>query len=181
MMPLHILLLILMLLFAIIGSQRGWNKEIISTAGIILALFTLNSIDLRQTFNLPADRIFLVQTIIFSLIVFVAYQTRSLFHREVEAVERGGRGAQLYRSDVQNRIIGFLFGLFNGYLIWGSLWYFMHISDYPLSPFIRAPLAGSDSAVWVNSLPLVWLAGANGDFLLTLAVIVSFVIVLVLI
>ena len=59
----------------------------------------------------------------------------------------------------------------------------MHINEYPLRPFIEAPLAGSPSASAIGALPLYVLAGGPGGdgSLLSLVVIVLFVIVLILI
>lgn len=193
MMQLNALLFILIALFGLIGYQRGWNKEVISLAAIVLALFTLNSFDslLRETLlaNTSPQTRFIVQALIFALIVFFGYQTRALIGldaaRAQGAINRGAYGARAEdgRDELQSRILGLLMGLLNGYLVWGSLWYLMHINDYPLAPYIRAPAAGSESAAIVNALPLYVLAGGPGgvDPLLSGLVIVAFLIVLILI
>ena len=65
----------------------------------------------------------------------------------------------------------------------GSIWYFMHINDYPLAPYIEAPTEGSLSWATIDRLPLFVLAqgpGSSGD-LLSLLVIALFIIVLILI
>ncbi len=167
------------LVFAVIGYLRGLPKELISLAGIVLALFALFQFDnaLRGIFlaNVPGMQKFIVQCVIFLGIVFFAYQTRAL-GRRLNVSESG-------RDSLQSTTLGALVGFLNGYLIFGSLWYFMHINDYPLSPFIEAPLAGSPSAATISNLPLYVLAGGPGGdgSLLSLVVIVLFVIVLVLI
>lgn len=97
-----------------------------------------------------------------------------------EATRARGEGG---RDQLQTNILGAIVGFINGYLIWGSLWYFMEINDYPLAPYIRAPLPNTFSAVNETQLPLYLLAGGpegNGD-LLAAAVIVLFVIVLIVI
>jgi uncharacterized membrane protein required for colicin V production len=170
-------------LFAFIGFTRGWNKEIISTSGIILGLFALFQFDdlIRNTLlvNVPADQVFYVQTTIFAIIVFFAYQTRALIGAEASRVRGSGDG----RDSLQSSILGAIVGFVNGYLIWGSLWYFLHITNYPLSPYISSPPAGSASAEFVDSLPLYVLAGGPGGTgnLLAAAVIVLFLIVLIVI
>lgn len=199
MMQLNALLFILIGMFCVIGFQRGFNKEVISLAAIVLALFTLNSFDdlLRVTLlgNTPTQTRFIVQAAIFAIIVFFGYQTRALIGGDAKAAQSvanrryddGGRGGVRRpddgRDELQSRILGALMGMLNGYLVWGSLWYLMHINDYPLAPFIRAPAAGSDSASLVSALPLYILAGGPGgvDPLLSAAVIVAFIIVLILI
>lgn len=169
--------------FAYVGYTRGWNKEIIATSGIILGLFALHQFDdvLRQTLlaNLPPSQIFLVQAIIFGVIVYFAYQTRALIGEEARRGRRGNDG----RDSLQTGILGGIVGFINGYLIFGTLWYFMDITGYPLSPYISAPLQNTASAEFVNSLPLYLLAGGPGGTgdLLAAAMIGLFLVVLIVI
>ena len=156
--------------------MRGWSKELIATAGIILGLFALFQFDsiLRGSIlrGVALDQVFIIQSLVFIVIVFFAYQTRAL-----------GRGTRDGRSNLQEGVLGALVGGLNGYLIWGSLWYFMDINSYPLAPAIVAPSANSSSAIAINYLPLVILGGGaegSGD-LLAVAVIVLFLFVLVVI
>lgn len=169
----------LALFFAIIGFLRGWNRELVSTAGIILGLFALFQFDslLRGTLlaNVPRDQVFLVQAGVFIAIVFFAYQTRSVTAPDLRR--------QSGRDNLQESVLGGLLGFLNGYLVWGSLWYFMDINEYPLAPYIIAPAPGSPSDQARSLLPLVILGGGptgTGD-LLAVAVIILFVIVLILI
>lgn len=167
-------------LFGYIGFTRGWNKEIISTSGIILGLFALFEFDdvlIDLLVNLPLSQAFLVRVVIFGIIVYFAYQTRALIGQEAER----GRGVD-GRDQLQTNILGGLVGFLNGYLIWGSMWYFMHITDYPLAPYISRPTDGP-SADFIESLPLFVLAGGpTGDGnLLAAAMIVLFLIVLIVI
>jgi len=183
MIQLSAMLWTLAIFFAIIGFLRGWNKELVSLAGIILGLFALFQFDsiIRGTLlvNVSRDQVFLVQAGIFIAIVFFAYQTRTVFGNNA-----GARGAAREgRDSLQESILGGLLGFLNGYLIWGSLWYFMDINEYPLAPNIIAPSPGSPSDQARALLPLVLLGGGpagNGD-LLAIAVIILFIIVLVLI
>jgi uncharacterized membrane protein required for colicin V production len=181
MMQLNALLWTMALLFGFIGFTRGWNKEIIATSGIILGLFALYQFDdlIRQVLlaQVTPDSVFLVQTIIFGVIVFFAYQTRALIGSD--AARARGEG----RDQLQTNVLGGIVGFINGYLIWGTLWYFMHINNYPLSPYISAPPAGSPSAATIQQLPLYLLAGGptgTGD-LLAIAVIILFLVVLIVI
>lgn len=168
----------LALFFGIIGSLRGFNRELISLAGIILGLFALFQFDslIRGTLlvGVGRDQVFIVQALIFIAIVFFAYQTRAII---------GDGGRRDGRDSLQSGILGAIIGFINGYLIWGSLWYFMDINEYPLAPHIIAPAPGSASDQARAILPLVLLGGGpagNGD-LLAIAVIILFIIVLVLI
>lgn len=185
MIQLSAMLWTLAIFFAIIGFLRGWNKELISLAGIILGLFALFQFDsiLRGTLlsNISRDQVFLVQAGIFIAIVFFAYQNRTVFGNDDDGGRRGNNREG--RDSLQESILGAILGFVNGYLIWGSLWYFMDINEYPLAPNIVAPAPGSPSDQARSLLPLVLLGGGpagNGD-LLAIAVIILFIIVLVLI
>ncbi len=170
------------LAFAAVGLGRGWTKEIIALAGIMLGLFALHQFDsaIREQLlvNFSSQVKFLFQSAILMIIAFFAYQTRALVgNRAQDEPDVTGRDA------LQSKALGGIVGAVNGYLLSGSIWYFMHINDYPLSPYIEAPAIGSLSLSTVNNLPLYVLAGgpgAPGD-LLSLSVIGLFIIVLVLI
>ncbi len=169
--------------FAVIGYLRGLSKELVSLAGIVLALFTLFQFDdlIRQTLleNVPVVQQFYVQLVIFGIIVFFAYQTRAL-GRPLARDRRDDRDG---RDNLQSTVLGALVGFLNGYLIWGSIWYLMDINNYPLAPYITRPPAGSPSAQFIDALPLYVLAGGPGGDgnLLALAVIILFIFVLILI
>ncbi len=177
MVQLYSMLWICAAFFAVIGAIRGWNKEIVSTAGIILALFALFQFDplLRGVFlaSVPRDQAFFVQIGLFAAIIYFAYQSRTI-------LSRSGPGSS---SRSQNAVLGAVLGALNGYLIWGAVWYFLDINEYPLSPLIVAPAPGSVSETTLNTIPLVLLGGgaaSNGE-LLTVIVIVLFLVVLFLI
>jgi hypothetical protein len=176
MVQLYSLMWILAVFFAIIGFMRGWNREVVATAGVVLGLFALFQLDslIRGTLLLtfPPDQAFFIQVSVFLIVVFFAYQNRT-FTRET----RPGR------FNIQSGILGALVGFLNGYLIVGTLLYFMDINEYPFSPYILAPAINSPSANHLTSMPLVILGGGiggSGD-LLAVAVIFLFLLVLVVI
>lgn len=174
MIQLSTLLFIMALIFGYIGFTRGWNKEIIATAGIVLALFALFQFDdlLNDLFvNLQPEVAFLIRTAFLVVVAFFAYQNRSIIGTKSA---RGNDG----RDDLQTGVLGALVGAFNGYLIWGSLWYFMDIAGYPLQPYISPPLPGTASAEFVGSLPLYLDPSGN---LLAAAMIGLFIVVLIVI
>lgn len=180
MIELVALLVVMTILWSVFGYFRGLNRELIATAGIILAIFALFQFDslLRTTLlgNVNRDQVFLIQALIFIVIVFFAYQTRTFFGRDLERAREN-------RSTSQSSVLGAIMGAINGYLIWGTLWYFMDINEYPLAPYIISPALGSSSDQARNILPLVLLGGGptgNGD-LLAVLVIIMFVLVLALI
>ncbi len=178
MVELIVLVWILVGFFAVVGFRRGWTKEIIALSGIILGLFALFQFDnlIRVTLfgDLPPGQVYYIQAALFITVVFFAYQTRALG----EGRPRRGEG----RDETQTRILGGIVGGINGYLVSGTLWYFLDVANYPTAPAIVAPPAGTLSAATVSNLPLYVLTqgGQNGD-LLSLLVVVLFVAVLILI
>lgn len=183
MVELALVVYLLTAFFAYIGWIRRWKKELISLAGIVLAIFALYQF---RPFligvlldNLPRNQQFYIMSFIFIVIVYFAYQTRGFR-------EEGN-------TDVlQQKALGGLVGAFNGYLISGTLWYFLDISyrealtqgiataQYPLAPFVILPPENTTSFAMINNLPQYWLTSGDGS-LLSLLVVVLFVIVLVLI
>jgi hypothetical protein len=157
---------------AVLGFMRGWNRELIVTAGITLAFFILFQFDsyirgfVLLTF--PRDQVFVIQIGIFLIIVFVAYQNRTF------------RGSERPNPNLQSSLLGALVGFFNGYLIGGSLWYFADINEYPLRPYLMAPLPGSPSAEQIGMMPITLFGGGVGGTgeLLVVFVVVVFAIVL---
>jgi uncharacterized membrane protein required for colicin V production len=115
MIELGAVMYVMMGVFGFIGYQRGLSKELISLAGIILALFALfqfNNLLLNVLLaNVPPEQKFVVQCLLFGTIVFFAYQTRGLGRKL--ANDSG-------RDSLQSTILGTLMGAVNGYLIWGS-------------------------------------------------------------
>lgn len=186
MIELHILIWVLAGFFGYLGLQRGWTKELISLAGIILGLFALYQFDdlIRVTLfgDIPADQRFYLQTILFLVIVFFSYQTRAIIGGDA-----GRARGQSGRDPMQTKVLGGIVGFTNGYLIGGTIWYFLEINrtaagTYPLAPYVVSPPVGSASAAAIPNLPLYLLTqgGQSGD-LLSLAVVILFIVVLVLI
>ncbi|MEP7289126.1 MAG: hypothetical protein ABI947_25515, partial [Chloroflexota bacterium] len=105
------------------------------------------------------------------IITFFAYQTPGTASRLSEGRMWSGR-----REGLQERLLGFVVGGVNGYLIVGSIWYFLDVTAYPFAPFIIAPQPNSASAALVGSLPLIFLVQNN---LLTILVIVLFLFVII--
>ncbi len=175
MIQFYSLMWILAAFFAIIGAMRGWNKEVIALAGIVLALFALFQFDtlLRGTLlqSFPREQTFVIQFIVFSGIVFFAYQDRSFIPDDTPD-----------RVTIQEAILGGFLGFINGYLIGGTLWYFMDINEYPFTPYVVAPAANSPSAQSIDIIPIVLFGGGVGGTgdLLAVAVIAVFLLVLIL-
>lgn len=160
-------------MFAIVGFMRGWTKELIATAGIILALFTLRQLETILVDPLTDGRQlakFNFQAFILLVIGFFSYQTPpETFARRERRFEREG---------IQEGILGALVGGLNGYLFWGALWWYMDNTEYPLAPYVQPVIPDTASADMVDWLPLSWMLSGDGS-LLSILMIGLFVFVIV--
>lgn len=161
--------------FGIVGFLRGWTKEIVATAGIILALFTswqFSGVVIQPlTQGATPQQVFYLYTFLLLTITFFAYQTPGTAAKLSE-----GRMWNSGREGLQERLLGLIVGAVNGYLVFGSIWYYLEATGYPFAPYIVAPSPGGPSAAMVGSLPLIFLVQNN---LLTILVIVLFLFVIV--
>ena len=122
-------------LFGIIGGMRGWAKELLVTFSVILALtFTTllsNYVpfirDVLQKDSQPLY--FWVRSIILILLVFFGYQTPNIPRF----------AAKMTREKLQDIILGVVIGALNGYLIAGTIWFYMADAGYPFPDTIMAP------------------------------------------
>lgn len=138
---------LLVFMFAIVGAIRGWAKELLVTSAIILGLFIIQILDkyvdpYRTSLMLqPPMTQFLARAVLLVLLAFFGYQTPA-----IRALQ-----PKLARERMQDIVLGFLMGGLNGYLLFGSLWYYLHIANYPTSMVIMPP-EGSDLALQIESM-----------------------------
>jgi uncharacterized membrane protein required for colicin V production len=140
---------VLVAFFAIIGAMRGWAKETVAAAGIVLALFAINLLapTLEGFFPetaTPAQR-FGIKTAIFLVIVFFSYQGPTL-----AAAATGGKLAAKARAKLQDTLLGIVVGLLNGYLTVGTTWFFLREQNYPFPNLIQTPSDGWESIVFAQ-------------------------------
>jgi len=140
MVSLSVLFYIFIAIFAMIGAIRGWAKEVIATFSVFLAIFIItilqNYAPAIQAFlsNSPISSQVIFQIAILGVIVFCGYQAPNL----PMLVDN----QRFMRDRLQDTILGLIIGAFNGYLIFGSVWYFIHAAGYPFA-FMTAPVAGT--------------------------------------
>jgi hypothetical protein len=174
MISLYVLFGVSVVLFAIIGAIRGWSKEVIAMAGLILSLFAINtfgSLIVRLTGGIagsvdPNDilgymrRQFIVLGSIHVIIAFFSYQSVVLV---------GGRLSG--RERFQERLLGLIFGAINGYLVVGTLWSLLEYQltadgwirlppDFPYAfdpSIIRPDVTTAAQELLVSHLPIPWL------------------------
>lgn len=125
MINLFALFWISIVLFATIGAVRGWSKEVIAMAGLVLSLFAINTFGHLFTrilggvgfgadeadFLSEMRRQFMILGGIHVLIAFFSYQGVALVRSRITP-----------RESIQERLLGFIFGALNGYLVVGTLW-----------------------------------------------------------
>jgi len=161
------------ILFAFIGGMRGWAKELLVSFSVILSL-AINHV-LRKYVPIASSlletdmTLFWVRTIILAVLVGFGYQTVvSIQHLASRAV----------REKFQDTFIGILLGGFNGYLISGSLLYYMHVAGYPFSKVISQPTEPT-LVNTVNQMMLYMPPQLLGEPGIYFAIIIAFVFVIV--
>ncbi len=160
-------------LFAVIGAMRGWAKELLVACAVVLGIFVISVLEKFVPFvrdTITGESRFWVRAGIVAGLVFFGYQTPRL--------PRLSDSPRFIRDTLQDGLLGLFLGAINGYLIFGTLWFYLNDANYPF-PYISAPVPGSplgDAALkLIPMLPPAWL----GAPFIYFAVAASFVFVLV--
>jgi uncharacterized membrane protein required for colicin V production len=159
-------------LFAMVGWMRGWAKELLVSFSAILALALVFILRKYVPFirDMPTDDVtlFWIETIIMLILVYFGYQTITLSRLAGKAV----------REKIQDSLFGFILGGLNGYLIVGSILYWMYEANYPFPKFITAP---TDPAIieTVNKMMAYMPPQVLGEPGIYFAIILAFIFVLV--
>jgi hypothetical protein len=124
------------ILFAVIGMLRGWAKELLVAFSVILAL-ALNLV-LKQYIpivrDLPDDSssLFWIRTLILGALVYFGYQTVAIVpHLASKAT----------RERLQDALFGAILGAINGYLIAGTVLFYLDQAKYPYPNIVSPPPA----------------------------------------
>ncbi len=164
------------ILFAVIGAMRGWAKEMLVTASAVLALFIITVLEtyiksISETFATPGSSgQFWMRVAIIILLTFFGYQTPNL--------PRLG-GDRFARERLQDSLLGIFLGALNGYLIVGSIWYFLSEANYQALSYIIPPDPNSIPGQAAIKL-LAWMAPAwLGVPFIYFAIALSFIFVIV--
>lgn len=141
MLSLLVLFWLMLLLFALSGSLRGWHRELIATSGIILALFAINQFGF-QALNLfgwtaaalgdeqtAARRSFYFFSTLLIVIAFFSYQGPTL---------SSSIGARVrMEKNLGNKLLGLVIGAINGYLVIGGLWSFLEYFTTGMAQWVQ--------------------------------------------
>ncbi len=122
------------LLFAIIGMLRGWAKELLVAFSVILALafnhLLRRYVPIVQELPDDSSSLFWIQTLILGALVFFGYQTIALVpHLQSKAT----------RERLQDALFGAILGAINGYLIAGTVLFYVAQTNYQVFPNIVMP------------------------------------------
>ncbi len=181
---------IMVALSAIVGSMRGWTKEVIATSGLILALFTINQFGTYLTSfvgsggtvdtNAVRRQIFYLFAAIYLLIAFFSYQGPAIAGARLNNRLR-------VRDSFQDKLMGLMVGGVNGYLIIGALLAFLEYELQAPTTWVRLPpgvaypfpsvIRPTDLETLMTNLPIPLLA----PYLPFLVVIVFLFVIIVMI
>ena len=168
-----------LVLFAIIGAMRGWAKEMLVTFSALLAFFLITVLEtyvgaITQTFATPGSvPQFWLRFVLMALLSFFGYQTPNIPKLA---------GDRFVRTRLADTLLGIFMGVLNGYLIVGTLWYFLAQANYAPIRYIVAPnpndLIGQSAIRMLSWMAPAWLGIPYVYFAVGLAFI--FVIVVFL-
>lgn len=134
MMSLVYVMWMYVVLFAIIGMLRGWAKELLVAFSVVVAL-TFNHVlrkyvPMVQQLSDDSASLFWVLSLVLLALVFFGYQTVALIpHLQAKAT----------RERLQDSLFGIIVGGINGYLISGSILFYLSQTNYLALPDVIIP------------------------------------------
>jgi hypothetical protein len=176
MIYLNVLFWIFVLLFALIGMNRGWAKEMLVSFAVVLAIFiiTVMEVFFPPVASLalvgPPKTLFYIRSLFLLALVLFGYQGPN--------IPKLAASNRFVRERLQDWLLGLFIGALNGYLIVGTLWYFLDFANYPFPEILRPPLEGPEgepARYLISMLPPHWLHAPTIYF----AVAIAFAFVLV--
>ena len=177
---------LLVLLFAIIGSMRGWAREMLVSFSLIMALFVMQ---IGLTYIGPIKKLwkamdgstqFYTASLVMILFALFGYHTPNARKVNVKLSQDNKSAA---RHWLQDMMLGAVLGAGNGYLLVGTLWFFLDLAKYPVPEWAliapsQATPAGEVALKLINWLPPVWLEIPVIYFVV--AVVFTFVIIVLI-
>ena len=136
MIAIVIVFFIFLIFFGLIGASRGWAKEVLVIASVILALAAITLLEDL----LKLDQVIKNATVWYWIKMFILF-FMVIFGYQSPKVQRITRAAEK-RGQIGDWILGFLMGMLSGYFVVGTAWYFSEAANYPLvADYIRPPAA----------------------------------------
>lgn len=165
------------ILFAVIGAMRGWARELLVSFALILALFIISVLERFVPFiqaiaaSSPATMFWLRVGVVLAL-VFFGYQTPN--------IPRLSQQNRFARERLQDILLGVFLGAFNGYLVVGTIWFYLNAAGYPFPNLIEAPPPGTalyDATQRMMALMPPDLLGGSSAIYFAVALAFAFVLV----
>jgi hypothetical protein len=173
MIALVIVFVVFLFFFGLIGASRGWAKEVLVIASVILALAMITLLEDL----LKLDQI-IKNDVIWYWIRMIILVTMVLFGYQSPKVPRISKATEK-RGQIGDWLLGFLMGMISGYFVIGTAWYFSNAANYPLfAPYIRPPAANFAELTQtvMGILPPTWL---DTPLTVFISVVVIFVFVII--
>lgn len=161
------------ILLGLVGANRGWAKELLLTFGLILSIAVNKLVAFIPTVGAMEEgntSLFWIRLVITATLAYFGYQV-------VGSIQ--GLSRKSTRERVQDSLFGAVIGGINGYLLFGSIWYYLHVMGYATLGFVPpvpGTLIGDAALLAINYLPPYLLNGV-GLFFAVILVIVFVVVV----
>ncbi len=162
---------VMVMVFALVGSLRGWAKELLVSFSLVLALF-VNLLLEKYAHNILASLrvvdLFWVKAAVFSGLAYFGYLTPRIPWLPSN---------RFIREHLQDWLLGMIIGGLNGAILFGSLWFFVHQAGYPFAgmEFARQTATDPQVVALMRYMPPMLL----GETWLLIAVAIAFVFVIV--
>lgn len=178
MLGLNVVFYMFIIVFAVIGLMRGFAKEILVTFSALVSLFILTLITAyvpvvqKVLVNMNDGLPWLLLRIgLVTLIVLAGYQTAN-----IPRFSTNDKFTQVKRIFP---ILGMFLGAINGFLIFGSIWFFIDQAKYPF-PFFYSPPDNHPVAAAIKlMIPLLapsWLVVPTIYFVIAIAFVLILVV-----
>lgn len=138
---------IFIVLFALVGAMRGWSKELLVTSALLLGLFlnTILEMNIELYRNMVAiqspSNQFLIRSGVVVVLAFFGYQTPQFRFLQPKMV----------RERLQELLLGTILGAVNGYLLFGTVWFYLQQLGYPTDLVVQ-PASGTELATRISEM-----------------------------
>lgn len=136
MISLTVLFYIFVGLFALVGALRGFAKEVMVTASGILAIFIIEAVMPKVISDFTGEKALNIELGVLIVCAFLGYQTSS--------IRQFSETGRFQRATFRDGVLGAVIGGLNGYVLFGSIWYFIAKAGYPY-PWLTAPDPASEA------------------------------------
>ena len=180
----NIVFILFVAIFGFIGAMRGWVREVIVTASLVLGIFVLNQ--LGEKWNGVVNGFTTQHTTEQWLLRAAPLFIIGFFGYLGPAVVRS-RFEQSTRGRLEQGMLSFIIGMVNGYILFSTLAFIAWragILDSPpkpapnTSPLFLTPVGGWGDLVFIKSAALTVLQGST--LVIVLIAVFLFVIVVII-